>query len=155
MNHARAPRVRDYRATDRDACLAVFDSNVPGSFLAFERASFAAFLDRDDRGYLVVEDGAGAIVACGGYAVANGTTTADLCWGMVLQECQRSGLGRILVEQRLARIAADPRITRVAMNTSQDTRAFYEKLGFTTTHVIPDGIAPDVDKCEMVLERLP
>lgn len=145
-------RVRAYEPRDRAACLAIFDSNVPGSFLPFERAAFAEFLDRADRAYLVIEGDGGAIVACGGYAVAPGTTTADLCWGMVVQERQGTGLGRMLVEQRLARIAAHPAITRVAMNTSHHTQAFYERLGFTTARVTENGIAPGLHRYDMILD---
>lgn len=144
-------RVRAYEPRDRDACLAIFDSNVPGSFLPFERPAFEEFLDRADRDYLVIERD-GGIVACGGYAVTPGTTTADLCWGMVVEDRQRTGLGRTLVEQRLARIAADTTITHVAMNTSHETRAFYEKLGFTTVQVTTDGIAPGLHRCDMIMD---
>ena len=151
MLHDTALRVRAYERADRDACLAVFDSNVPDSFLPFERPAFEEFLDREDRAYLVIEVG-GAIVACGGYAVTPGTTTADLCWGMVLEDRQRTGLGRMLVEQRLARIAADTTITHVAMNTSHETRAFYEKLGFTTVQFTTDGIAPGLHRCDMIMD---
>lgn len=141
--------VWDYSPDDRSACLAIFDSNVPGSFLSEERELFAAFLDDLPGPYFVLADEAGDVVACGGYAISPGTTTADLCWGMVTSDRQGTGLGQSLVEIRLARIGADSSATDAALKTSQHTRAFYEKLGFTTTRVVPNGIAPGMDTCEM------
>lgn len=142
-------RLRDYSPDDRSACLAVFDSNVPESFLAVERELFAVFLDELPGPYFVLADEAGNVVACGGYAISPGTTTADLCWGMVTRDRQGTGLGRSLVEIRLAKIGEDSNATGAALRTSQHTRAFYEKLGFTTTRVVRDGIGPGLDTCEM------
>jgi GNAT superfamily N-acetyltransferase len=142
-------RVREYSPDDRRACLAVFDTNVPESFLPAERTLFAAFLDERPGPYFVLADEAGDVVACGGYAISTGTATADLCWGMVTRDRQGTGLGRLLVEVRLARIGADSRATDAALKTSQHTRAFYEQLGFTTTCVVRNGIAPGMDTCEM------
>jgi GNAT superfamily N-acetyltransferase len=140
---------REYSPDDRIACLAVFDTNVPESFLTAERESFAAFLDELPGPYFVLADEAGDVVACGGYAISTGTATADLCWGMVTRDRQGTGLGRLLVEIRLERIGADSSATDAALKTSQHTRAFYERLGFTTTRVVRDGIAPGMDTCEM------
>jgi ribosomal protein S18 acetylase RimI-like enzyme len=144
--------VREYCATDRDSCLAVFDSNVPSSFLDHERPLFAAYLDDLPGPYLVLEDRDGKVVACGGYAVGRGTASADLCWGMVRLERQGLGLGRLLTELRIRRIREDPALSEVAMNTSQHTRAFYERLGFVTERVTTDGFAPGLDRCDMRLD---
>ncbi|HEY0019665.1 MAG TPA: GNAT family N-acetyltransferase [Longimicrobium sp.] len=144
-------RIRDYTAADRAACLAVFDSNVPEFFIPAEREAFAGFLDGLPGPYLVVEDEDGAVVGCGGYAVTPGTSTADLCWGMVRRERHGTGLGRLLTEARMDRIHADPAAMEIALNTSQHTRAFYERRGFATERVVPDGFAPGLDRCDMRL----
>src|SRR6266540_4753154 len=95
--------IRDYRPGDRDACLAVFDSNVPTYFHPAERAAFAEYVDSAD--YLprrlraagalpgrfsVIEDD-GTVVACGGWCLDG--TTAMLDWGMVTRARHRSGIG--------------------------------------------------------------
>ncbi|MBI5384713.1 MAG: GNAT family N-acetyltransferase [Verrucomicrobia bacterium] len=147
-------RVRDYSPGDLAACLAVFESNVPEFFHPAEREGFAAFLAALPGPYVVVEDETGALVACGGYAVAPGTATADLCWGMVSRPYHHSGLGRLLLDARLGRIAAHPGLRDVALRTSQLTRGFYERRGFVTEQVLPNGIAPGLDRCDMRL-RLP
>lgn len=142
-------RIRDYEAADRDACLAVFESNVPEFFTPSERAEFETFLSEPPGPYLVLEDEAGRVVACGGYAVEPGRATADLCWGMVLRDRQGSELGRRLTQARLERIRKDESARQVALRTSQRTRGFYERLGFVTERVVPNGFAPGLDRCEM------
>jgi GNAT superfamily N-acetyltransferase len=142
--------VRPYTVEDRLACLAIFDSNVPESFTQPERPEFEAFVDSLPGAYLVIELDS-RIVACGGYAVTEGTSCADLCWGMVERQRQGSGLGRLLTEARLQRIRQDPGITEVALRTSHLTEAFYVRFGFVTERLTPDGIAPGVHKCEMRL----
>lgn len=144
-------RVREYTPQDRGPCLAVFDSNVPEYFRDFERESFAAFLDDLPGPYLVIEDDDGAIVGCGGYAVVPETRAADLCWGMVRRSLHGTGLGRLLTDARLDRIRRDPAAEAVALNTSQHTRGFYERRGFVTEKVTPDGFAPGLDRCDMRL----
>ena len=144
-------RVRPYTPADRAACLAVFDGNVPAYFVSEERRAFADFLDDLPGPYLVVEDEGGAVVGCGGYAVVPETRTADLCWGMVALHRHGTGLGRLLLDARLEAIRADPRAGAVALNTSQHTRGFYERRGFVTGRVVPDGYAPGLDRCDMRL----
>lgn len=142
---------RDYAPADRRACLAVFETNVPDFFAPSEREEFEAFLVELPGPYLVLEDGSGHVVGCGGYAVAPGTATADLCWGMVARDRHGLGLGRLLTETRLARIRRDPAVEEVALRTSQRTRRFYERLGFVTERVVPNGFGPGLDRCEMWL----
>jgi GNAT superfamily N-acetyltransferase len=144
-------RVREYTAADRDACLAVFDTNVPAYFITEEREAFAAFLDDLPGPYLVIEDESGTIVGCGGYAIVPETRTADMCWGMVAHDRHGTGLGRLLLDARLDAVRADPRAEAVALNTSQHTRGFYERRGFVTERVTPDGFAPGLDRCDMRL----
>lgn len=148
-------RVREYTAADRGACLSVFDSNVPRFFVTDERAPFAAFLDALPGPYLVLEDEDGAVVGCGGYAVTPGTATVNLCWGMVRQEHHGTGLGKLLTVARLERIRADAAIEAVGLDTSQHTVGFYQRLGFRTERVTPDGYAPGLDRCDMRLVLRP
>ena len=145
-------KVRDFRDDDVGGCLAVFDSNVPRFFTPPERPGFLAFLAELPGPYLVVEDDAARIVACGGHALVPESGRADLCWGMVRGELHGTGLGRLLMEARLARALADSRVRVVALNTSQLTTGFYERFGFVTTEVIENGYAPGLHRCEMRLQ---
>lgn len=141
--------IRGYRREDLQGCVAVFDTNVPAFFREHEREEFRAFMQALPGPYFVLGDNEGEVVGCGGYAVVAEAERADLCWGMVRADLQRGGLGRLLTEMRLRRAAADPRVRTVAINTSQHTVGFYERLGFQTVEVIPDGYAPGLDRCEM------
>jgi ribosomal protein S18 acetylase RimI-like enzyme len=139
---------RLYEAADREACLGVFDSNVPKYFTKDERDQFATFLDELPGPYLVLTDSDG-VVGCGGYAVRADSGEADLCWGMVRRDAHGLGLGRLLTERRIDLAVGDPAVRAVTLNTSQHTRGFYEKLGFEVLSIQRDGYGPGLDRCDM------
>ncbi|MGQ2991645.1 MAG: GNAT family N-acetyltransferase [Brevundimonas sp.] len=142
--------VRPYEPGDRDACLDLFDSNVPVFFDVSEREGFAEFLDEMRWPYqVIVRDG--RIVACGGHAVEADGVTAALCWGMVDGRLHGEGLGRRLTEARLAAARAVRGVTAVRLDTSQHTEGFYRRFGFTVEAVTTDGFSPGIDKYEMRL----
>ena len=143
--------IRDYTPADRAACLALFDSNVPEYFTTPERPGFEEFLDALPGPYLVLDSEQGELVACGGYAMNDEPGRADLCWGMVRRDLHTQGIGRQLTVERIERARQDPSVTMLALNTSQHTVPFYERLGFNTIEVIPDGYAPGLHRCEMRL----
>ena len=146
------PTVRTYSLKDREACLRIFDSNVPGEyFLAHERIEYEAFLDHLPGPYLVVED-VNEIVACGGFAPHKfESETVSLCWGMVTQERHKSGLGRFLLTERLNRLRSGASARVAVVNTSQHSCGFFAKMGFETYRVVQEGICPGIDLHEMRL----
>jgi len=143
--------VRDYAPDDLGDCLDVFDTNMPRFFAPDERELFESFLYALPGPYSVLADSSGRVVACGGYALEDGGRRADLCWGMVCQELHGRGLGRQLTEARMQRIGEEPSVREIALNTSQFTSAFYERMGFQLMSVDRDGYAPGLDRCEMRL----
>lgn len=142
-------RVRDYMPADHAACLKVFDGNVPEYFLPSERDDFSAFLHALTGPYLVVEDATATVVACGGHAIEPGSGNARLCWGMARRDLHRTGLGRLLLDARLERIRAEGRAEVVELGTTQHTYAFFERRGFRTVSVEPEGYGPGMDRYEM------
>lgn len=144
-------RVRDYQPSDRAACLVLFDSNVPKYFQLHERVEFAEFLDDLPGPYLVLEEPDRTIVGCGGYARESDGRIAHLCWGMVAADQQGRGLGQRLTEERIRRACADFELEVLGLDTSQRTRAFYERFGFVATRVTPDGYGPGLDRVDMRL----
>lgn len=151
----REVRSRDYTAVDRDACLNVFDTNVPNFFAPEERAMFTAFLDGPvlKRPYLVLDTGKD-IIACGGLKVLETKGSAFLSWGMVARPCHGRGVGRMLTQARLNLARQTAGITTVTLNTSQHTKGFYEKFGFVPVKVTPNGYGPDLDRWDMLLELI-
>lgn len=147
-------RIRPYRPSDREACLALFDGNVPGSFTPEERPMFAGFIDAPPGPYLVVEEASGRVVACGGLAPRE-PSAAVLCWGMVDAERQKEGIGRVLLRVRLARACVMPGVTHVEMNTSNETEAFFLREGLRTVRVRENYFRPGLHRHDMVCELGP
>ncbi|WP_367345213.1 GNAT family N-acetyltransferase [Stenotrophomonas bentonitica] len=142
--------IRPFQTADIDACLAVFDSNVPQYFGSNERADFTTFLQQPQRqdDYLAVKQ-AGKIVACGGITL-HAEGTAAFCWGMVRRDLHRHGMGTALTSARIAQALAAG-ATRVTLSTSQHTQAFYTARGFIVTGIVRDGHAPGIDAVDMQL----
>ncbi|MBZ4422051.1 GNAT family N-acetyltransferase [Myxococcus sp. RHSTA-1-4] len=132
-------KLRPYTREDRDAVLAVFRSNIPGSFEPHEEPEFLRFVDTAPGPYWVVEE-AGRVVACGGIAWKDGRV--DLCWGMVEQALHRQGIGLALTAFRLRQACEVPDAREVHLNTSSDTVGFYTRLGFSVDRTVEDAIRP-------------
>ncbi len=143
--------IRPYQVADANACLSLFDSNVPEYFAPAERADFEQFLERDAQScaYQLIEQD-GRVVACGGLAIRP-DGVAGFCWGMVERSLQRRGLGRQLSLARLQQARQNPNAKRVELSTSQHTQDFYARLGFSVTRVVVDGHGPGLDAVEMTL----
>ncbi|WP_295815234.1 GNAT family N-acetyltransferase [uncultured Deinococcus sp.] len=149
------PKLRPYRPTDHAACVALFDSNTPSSFLPHERAEFVEWLDglgaegRDEHAeYLVIED-AGQLVACGGIWWTEPAAPAGFAWGMVARDLQRRGHGTVLVRARLERLR-ELGVGEVRLDTSQHTAPYYARFGFEEVTRTPGGYGPGLDRVDMV-----
>lgn len=141
---------RPYAPGDADACLALFDSNVPAYFDASERAGFAGFLAAPTCPYLVGTAPDGALLACGGwFREPDEPALGGLAWGIVHGAWHGRGLGRQLLEVRMAALREMPGLDALVIRTSQHTERFYERAGFRATQRIPDGHAPGIDFVEM------
>ena len=88
-------KIREYAQPDKEACLAIFDSNTPPFFAPHEREEFAGFLDTSSDPYFVVEHD-GEVVGCGGFFLIPNEPAAVLTWGMVARARQGQGIGRLL-----------------------------------------------------------
>lgn len=132
----------EYRAQDRDACLALFDANSPKWFHPTERPAFEAVLGQLPGPYFVARHEE-RVAACGGWAGNR------IYWLMVDPRLQGQGLGRFLVLFLLREIGRAGHRT-AALGTTPAVTGFYEKFGFRATEVTPDGYAPGMDRVEMV-----
>ncbi|ADO43294.1 GNAT family N-acetyltransferase [Ketogulonicigenium vulgare] len=144
---------RSYQPADHDACLALFDGNVPHFFDPSERADYVAFLADQvlRRPYIVLEQ-AGRIIACGGLQVLADQRASFLSWGMVARDLQGQGIGRHLTMARIALARATEGVDKITLNTSQHTQGFYARFGFTPVKVTLDGYGPGLDRWDMVLD---
>jgi GNAT superfamily N-acetyltransferase len=143
--------IRPYRPEDAPACLAIFDSNTPTFFLPSERNEFVTFLAEPDGTYLVgIADD--VLVACGGYWPLPHAPVAALTWGMIHRDRHRQGLGRQLLEYRLAALRQHPGLIAAVLQTSQHSATFFTRAGFVVEEVRPDGYGPGLDEYRL---RLP
>jgi len=118
--------LRPYLSPDRDACLAIYDSNAASPE---DRKKFEAFLSNPDGPFFVMEHD-GRILGCGGFTTSAEPGIATLVWGMVRSEAQGQGLGRYLLMYRLREIGKLPGIQRVRLLTSRPAARFFEGQGF-------------------------
>jgi ribosomal protein S18 acetylase RimI-like enzyme len=154
LDCATPPHDRPYQVTDRDACLSLFESNVPRFFHADERQDFIECLDASENTCFVVCDGC-VVLGFGGFTLSDGGETANLCWGMVRRDQHGKGLGALLLRARLQTIATNTPARFVRLATSQHTADFYRRHGFEVQSVEKDGFAPGLDAVEMRLMLRP
>jgi len=142
---------RPYTPDDRDACLALFAANTPHWFAPHEREQYESFLDDVPGSYFLMLEDYGTIAGAGGIEIESTRSVAWLTWGMVDSTRHGQGLGKTLLEYRLEQLRANLNVSRVCIDSSQLTAPFYEKYGFTTQRVIPDGYAKGLHRHEMEL----
>lgn len=140
-----------YTPAERDACLALFDANTPNWFAPFEREQYASFLDEEPGAYFVMRDAEGRVAGAGGIELEAGRGVGWLTWGMVDPARHGQGLGKALLEYRLEQLRANLHIRRVCIDTSQLAAPFYEKYGFVSQRIIPDGYTKGLHRHEMEL----
>ncbi|MBI2686229.1 MAG: GNAT family N-acetyltransferase [Acidobacteria bacterium] len=142
---------RPYSPEDREACLALFTANTPNWFAPHEREQYESFLDEVPGSYYLMYDDTGALAGAGGVELESARGVGWLTWGMVDPNRHGQGLGKTLLEFRLEQLRANLHIHRVCIDSSQHTAPFYEKYGFTTQRIIPDGYAKGLHRHEMEL----
>jgi len=144
---------RPYASGDFNACMAIFDSNVPTFFAMEERAEFSEFLrvtNTTENPYLVFTL-KGSVIACGGLTIQIERRQASLSWGMVERAFHRKGLGTRLTQDRLTLARRFPSVDTVALSTTQYSSGFYSQLGFIVAKVTPDGFGAGLDRLDMSL----
>ena len=143
--------MRRYSECDLAGCLAVFDSNVPEFFDVSWRAGFEEFLAVNPWPYVVLEHES-EIVGCGGWAPEEGGALISMQWGMVRRNLHANRLGRFLLLYRVREAARMPGAELVRLSTSQQTAEFFQKQGFKATKTEKDGVAPELNRIEMVMK---
>lgn len=142
--------IRPYLPDDRQACLAIFLSNVPAYFAPAEQPDFEAYLDEPPSNHVVViRDN--RLLACGGWYVHEGV--GRLSWGMVMQTHHRASLGSFLLSWRLKQIFLLPDIDEVHLETSQHSAGFFNRYGFEAVRTTLNGYGPGLHRVDMVLQR--
>ena len=139
-----------YNPTHKEACIEVFKSNMPKYFLAEELNDFDQWLDeKASNGRYFVCFQEKQIVACGGYFYDDDRQKSGLSWGMVNSELHGTGIGTQLTAFRVQKMKATFPDSIYMIDTSQHTAPFYEKMGFVTKEITPNGFGEGLDKYYM------
>ncbi|MGH1335341.1 MAG: GNAT family N-acetyltransferase [Aureispira sp.] len=143
-----------YTPAHQDACMALFDSNCPHYFSTEERQPFLDWLQTEEAlgGRYFVLSIDNKILAAGGYFPRPEQKQTGLSWGMVHQDHHKKGFGTILTTFRLQAIAKEFPNWPCAINTSQHTKAFYERHGFVIKSMVLNAFGEGLHDCWMVHE---
>ena len=131
--------MRPYQEHDREACLALFDANVPEHFGLNERPEFAAYLDAGPEHFQVTEEG-GAVLACGGIETYPERREAEFRWVMAAPAARGQGLGKRLMLESADYLCRETPIRSILVYTTPGSAGFFRKLGFPaeTVRTEPD-----------------
>ncbi|MBA3681036.1 MAG: GNAT family N-acetyltransferase [Bacteroidetes bacterium] len=154
--------IREYKASDRNACIAIFKSNMPLYFAPEEFPLLENWLDSKDKNeiayknnhaehFYVVEKNS-KIVACGGFYLTN-EDDAKMTWGMVENSFHKKGIGKEFLLYRLEEIRQLYPDCIISLDTSQHTYSFFEKMGFSVTKISKDAYGEGLDRYDMLLNK--
>ena len=151
---------REYNSNDREACIKIYNSNVPHFFDSIELDGFKNWLTSKDNlikahktntleSYSVVLL-KNKIIGCGGFYFTENNTEARMAWGMIEHSYHKLGFGKLFLEYRILQIQAlNPKIT-IALDTTQNTFKFFEKMNFKVTSIRKDYYTKGLDRYDMV-----
>jgi len=153
--------IREYKATDRKACLDIFNSNMPLYFARHEFTLLENWLDSKDKNeiayrnniaehfYVVEHDS--KVAACGGFYITD-NNKASMAWGMVNSALHKKGIGKEFLLYRIEEIKHLYPGIEISLDTSQHTYSFFEKIGFVVVKITKDGYGNDLDRYDMILK---
>lgn len=146
--------IKTYTPQYKQQCLEAFKSNMPKYFMDEEYPLFEKWLDEvalDGRYYVILEND--QVLGCGGYFYHQSYKKAGLSWGLVDSKLHGKGIGSILTKFRIQKMMEEFPELEHMIDTSQHTAPFYEKMGFVTKEITPNGFGPGLDKYYMELKR--
>lgn len=141
---------RPYKPEDAAQVLHLLQQNTPTFFAPEEAADLERYLAQEIEDYFVFEDN-GTLLAAGGTNYFPQDKLALLSWDIVAPHAQGQGLGRQLVQHRIAHLQYPAGIEQLLVRTSQLAYRFYEKMGFSLELVKRDYWAQGFDLYQMRL----
>jgi len=121
--------IRTYSANDREEVIALLQLNIPQYFDPSETKDFKEYLEQHLEDYFVVED-QGAIIGAGGINYFPEQNKARISWDFIHPDYQGKGVGKQLLNYRIARVKLNQKIKYIEVRTSQMAFKFYKKVGF-------------------------
>ena len=152
--------IRPYEPADFDACVNAFKGNMPKYFLPEELDDYTNWLENYGKGtaykpgseeaYFVAEED-GLLVACGGVFMEKANGIAGMVWGMVDNRLHRQGIGRRFLLFRIEYIRRNCTTCGIRLDTTQHSRPFFEKYGFTVVKFTENGYGDGMHRYDMLL----
>ncbi|MDR2238564.1 MAG: GNAT family N-acetyltransferase [Chryseobacterium sp.] len=143
-----------YTRIFREDCIEIFRSNMPKFFAPEELPLFESFLDQyTEENYFVVKT-EGKVIGCGGVFLDEKSNRAGLSWGMVHAAYHGKGIGKIFTQYRIDLLKKIYPALPYTIETSQHTAGFYQKNGFRTVEIVPDGFSTGIDKYIMIMDAI-
>ena len=143
-------RLRKYESGDRDACIGVFNSNVPHFLAHQELAEFLDYLDSGPPSYWVLVE-SGQVIGCGGFGQETDDSIVSLHWGLIGSAWHGKRIGELLLLARVIEAIKTHTPDKIRIATSQHTQSFFGKYGFAAEQTTKDGFADGIDLIEMYL----
>ncbi len=154
--------IKKYEPIHRERCLEIFESNCPKFFDITEKESLLHWLDGQENNqnayentnteYYYVIMNESEIIGCGGFYTMKDELCAKISWGMIDRNFHKKGFGRTLSLFRLKEIQEKYPNHVIALDTSQHTFPFYEKLGFITKKITPNSYGIGLDRYDMIMK---
>ncbi|MFD0860657.1 GNAT family N-acetyltransferase [Sungkyunkwania multivorans] len=136
--------IRNYTKNDKEKVVELLRANTPAFFDPSEEEDYINYLETEVEDYFVYEENSN-ILGAGGINYFPEERTARISWDVVAPNVQGKGIGKQLVEHRIAQIRKNKGIDSIVVRTSQLTYKFYEKFGFELEKVEKDFWAKDLD----------
>lgn len=133
-------RIREYLPEDRDACLALYHTNIPGFLTDQDADTFVELLEHGTS-YLLVAEHDTQVVACGSLELLGDTGMARIIHDAVHRDYQRKGIGSTLLAARLSLLEPEnEKPVQVFLRAKPEAAAFYSSYGFSI-HTFEKNIA--------------
>lgn len=139
-------RFRPFKASDRDACLAIFDANCPEFFAPNERDDYADFLNGPTEAYEVCLLDKKVVGAFGLFGAPQ--KERGLSWILLDPGCQGAGVG----SQIMSRILKAGQGCLIHIGASHKSAPFFERFGAVAVQRIEDGWGPGMHRVDMELQ---
>lgn len=140
--------IREYKAADKPVLLEILKLNIPDYFAESELADYEEYLDHRIERYFVAETG-GRVIGAGGINCEADTGMGKISWDFVDPHYRGKGVGKKLLDHRIALLRSMPEVRRITVRTSQLAYVFYEKNGFSLKKVTANYWAEGLDLYEM------
>ncbi len=140
---------KSYSSSDKERCLALFDSNCPEYFAPNERRDYENFLSSNPSGYEVCI-GNKKIAGAFGLFKEENNNHCRLDSILLSPDAQGKGIGSIIMD-RVVMQAKDFGVDRVFIATSHKADKFFKKKGAVKLSETKHGWGPDMHRIDMEL----